>query len=39
MQKYGGNTFIIPAGPEGGEAKEIYIPTVEQQNQKTIIVE
>jgi hypothetical protein len=27
MKKYAGCTFIIPPGVEGGEIKEVYIPT------------
>ena len=39
LQKYGGNTFLIGPGPEGGEAREVYVPTEEQANRKTIVVE
>ena len=39
IKKYGGNTFVIHAGPEGGDAKEVYVPTLEEMNQKTIVVE
>lgn len=27
VQKYGGNTFVINPGPDGGPVREVYIPT------------
>ncbi len=39
LEKYGGNTFIIKAGPEGGQDREVYVPTEAERKQKTIIVE
>jgi hypothetical protein len=32
VKKYGGNTFIINPGPEGGEVREVYVPTEEEMN-------
>jgi len=27
VTKYGGNTFIINPGPDGGQVREVYVPT------------
>ena len=39
LQKYAGNTFLIPSGQDGTQMKEVRIPTEEEMNQKRIIVE
>lgn len=39
LKKYAGSTFVIPPGPEGGQIQEVYIPTEEEQNLRTIVVE
>lgn len=31
LKKYGGNTFVISPGPEGGQAREVYLPTDAQR--------
>ena len=39
MEKYAGQTFVIQPGPEGGDTREVYIPTEQEMKQKTIVVE
>ena len=39
LKKYSGSTFLIPSGSNGAQSREVYIPSEEEQNQKTIIVE
>lgn len=31
LNKYGGNTFVISAGADGGQAREVYLPTEAQR--------
>lgn len=38
VQKYGGNTFVINPGPDGGPVREVYIPTEAENKQKTVVV-
>ena len=38
VEKYGGNTFVINPGPDGGQVREVYVPTEAERKQKTFIV-
>jgi len=31
LKKYGGNTFVISGGADGGQAREVYLPTEAQR--------
>lgn len=40
VKKYGGNTFLImPGVVEGGEAREVYVPSEEEATRKQTVVE
>ena len=39
VSKYSGNTFIINPGPDGGQIREVYVPTEAERKQKTIVVQ
>ena len=39
LKKYGGKTFTISHGVNGGQTRDVYLPTDAQRQQKTIIVE
>ena len=39
LKKYGGKTFTISPGVQGGQTRDVYLPTDAERQQKSIIVE